>query len=154
MADFKASPEDIARFLQYISQLESSGGKNTNHPTMHTGIHAGDTAEGQYGLMPNTKDELMKRYPAELTDDSSNDAYANKLAERVLNRSKGDETTAAGLWNQGHNAPEEAFPDIRDSAYAQKYEQMRRQVPEALDANPYYNNEDVFPTLQKILRGK
>ena len=72
----------------------------------------------------------------------------------MLNRTNNDETTAAGLWNMGHNLPESRFPEARDSDYAQKYEQLRRQVPEALDANPYYDKElteDKFDKLKKVL---
>lgn len=132
-----ANKEDIARFLHYISQLESSGGKNTDHPVMKSGIHAGDQAIGEYGLMPKTKEELGKRYPAALSEESPDEAYARKLAEKVLDRSKGDETLAAGLWNQGHNSKVEKFPEVRDSDYAQKYDSMRSQIPYALDPNPY-----------------
>lgn len=149
-----ASKEDVARFLYYISQLESSGGQNTDHPVMESGIHKGDSAQGKYGVMPKTMDELKKRYPKSFTSSSGPDDYAQKLAERVLQRSDMDETLAAGMWNQGHNTQPENFDKIRDSNYAKKYEEMRKQIPEALDPNPYIEQQKDFLKLKEVLKGK
>src|SRR5260221_13177133 len=52
---------NIKDFLQKIQQIESSGGKNLEHPTVEGGIQAGDQAIGRYGLMPNTIKELVNR---------------------------------------------------------------------------------------------
>lgn len=41
-------------FRDAISQVESSGGINTDHLRKSTGIHKGDKAFGDIGLMPNT----------------------------------------------------------------------------------------------------
>jgi hypothetical protein len=41
-------------YLNKIMQLESSGGKNTNHRTMESGMHEGSAAIGRWGLMPHT----------------------------------------------------------------------------------------------------
>lgn len=145
---------DIARFLHYIKEIESSGGQNTNHPVMQSGIHAGDQAQGDYGMMPNTMDELKKRYPA-LASQTDPNVLAEKMAEHVLNKSDKDETLAAGLWNQGHNTPEEKFDKVKNSKYAQKYESLRKEIPEALDENPYYDQDpDTFKLLKNVLRGK
>jgi len=48
-------------FLKDISMIESSGGSNLDHEPIKAGIHAGDTAVGELGLMPNTIRELAKR---------------------------------------------------------------------------------------------
>lgn len=62
------SPEELVgpiredeRFLKAISMIESSGGKDLDHSTMESGIHAGDTAVGELGLMPNTVREIAGR---------------------------------------------------------------------------------------------
>lgn len=89
------------RFLKMIKHIESTGGANTDHKTMEEGIHKGHSAQGPYGLMPNTKAELERRHPShEFIDDKD---YASKYADIVLKRAEGDETLAAGLWNAGHN---------------------------------------------------
>lgn len=58
------------RILNSIRQVESSGGKNTNHKMVTTGLNANSRAIGSYGLMPLTvKDvvsknkELSQKYP-------------------------------------------------------------------------------------------
>ena len=53
--------DNIKKFLQKTSQIESSGGKRLNHPEIQSGIHSGDSAVGQYGLMPDTIKELLNR---------------------------------------------------------------------------------------------
>lgn len=154
-----SNKEDIARFLHYIKQLETSGGKNLEHPTIHSGIHAGDTAEGEYGMMPNTMDEMRSRYPSSFNEQSAPEDYAKKLADQVLTKSGNDETLAAGLWNQGHNASPERFDEIRNSDYAQKYDKMRQQIPYSLDPNPYQEElkteeeeKNKFPQLGKFFK--
>lgn len=47
------------KFLNIIRAIESSGGLDTNHPKLRSGLHAGDSATGQYALMPNTVDYLL-----------------------------------------------------------------------------------------------
>jgi hypothetical protein len=166
MGNFKPKPEDINRFLHYISQNETSGGKNLDHPIVRSGAQAGDAAEGMYGIMPNTKEEFVKRYPGDLNENSSNNDFARKIAEHVLERAGGDETLAAGLWNQGHNAKEDAFPRIKNTQYAKKYAEARKAIPEALDTNPYMSMQQdesmedkinkastvSFPSLINLLR--
>lgn len=160
-----ASKEDIERFLHYISQIESSGNKNLEHPVISTGLHKGDQAEGQYGMMPKTMDELENRYPSSFDENSTPDDYAKKLAEKVLTRANGDETLAAGLWNQGHNTrlthqvPLKDPADVRNSEYADKYDAMRNEIPYALDANPYQQKyaddqeeQNKFPQLGQIFK--
>lgn len=151
-----ANNDNVARFLHYISQLETSGGTNLDHKPVEHGLQAGDVAEGQYGVMPNTMDELNRRYPSSFNEESSPDDYANVLANKVLNRSGGDETLAAGLWNQGHNTKPEDFDKVRNSDYAQKYDQMRQEIPYSLDANPYQkeyaDKQQDFLNLKQLLK--
>jgi hypothetical protein len=100
-------PSQRDNFLKAISQIESSGGQNTNHPVSNAPIQMGQHAIGQYGLMPNTVDEMMKRSgtrgPASIMPGSpAEDQMANQLADRVLNRFQ-DPNMAAYAWHSGHN---------------------------------------------------
>jgi len=160
-----ASKEDIERFLHYISQLETSGGKNLNHETVKEGPLKGETAEGKHGHMPSTQRDMIKRYPANLDENSTPEEIDRQLAEHVLNRAKGDETLASGLWRHGHNrrmvhqAPLQDPRDIRNSLYAQEYDKVRSEIPYALDPNPYqekYAEEQEekkkFPQLDKLFK--
>jgi hypothetical protein len=134
---FVAKNPNVERFLHYISQLETSSGKNLNHKPVTRGVNAGDTAEGVYGIMPNTMDELDNRYPTAFNENSTPEDYAAKLAEHVLKKANNDETLAAGLWNYGHNAKPSEFDQVRNTDYAKKYDAMRKEIPQALDPNPY-----------------
>lgn len=49
-------------FLRAISEIESSGGANTEHQVLDSGLHEGDKAIGSYGLMPNTVNQIVKNY--------------------------------------------------------------------------------------------
>jgi len=115
---------NIDNFLKKISMIESSGGKNTNHKTMESGIHKGQAAAGRFGLMPNTIKEIINRERLAGTIDSELEtldlmehddmkAYvesdpelemrlAKTLAERVLSKTDNEEQ-AAYAWNMGHN---------------------------------------------------
>ena len=53
--------QKVQRFLKTIQMIESSGGKNFNHPEIESGIHEGHRAIGNYGLMPNTVQEIATR---------------------------------------------------------------------------------------------
>lgn len=140
---------DKNKFLNLIRQMESSGGKNTNHKQLKSGIHKGDSAIGEYGIMPNTAREFIKR--RELKDQIGPDEalmqqmnsqqlkdflgnqdrveqnLADDIADRVLSRSKGDEEKAAYMWNQGHNMRASQITDDKlDSAdYIQKFRALR-----------------------------
>jgi hypothetical protein len=132
--------QDLKTFLQKIAQIESAGGKNTKHRTMKSGIHAGSSAYGMYGLMPNTIRELAKRQEmndiASMSDEdikqqfSQNPELENKFAEylggRLLNKYDGDEARAAYAWNMGHNLPKERITDEKLSShpYVNKFNKL------------------------------
>ncbi len=140
----QANPQKIQRdnFLDAISQVESSGGQNTNHPMIQSGIQAGSQAIGNYGLLPNTIQELSNRAklggtltpemaaaarnPAMVGDDPVLEKqYANQLADRVLNKMQ-DPNMAAYAWNSGHNLTAEQVKDrdyINDP-YVQKFQKV------------------------------
>lgn len=138
------------RFLNLISQIESSGGKNTEHPVMEKGIHAGEQAIGQYGLMPNTVDELlnrakrsgtmtvemqkMGREPASMKAEIEGDpevegALAKQLAEKVLSKFP-NQDMAAYSWNKGHNmTPEQvAGHDFENDPYVVKFKKIKQSL--------------------------
>lgn len=138
----------IQQFLKNISKIESSGGKNLNHPEMQRGIHAGDRAIGQYGLMPNTIQEIINRQksdnsitpeidelqylrPEQLRNVVQNNPdvennLASYLANRVLNNQNGNEAAAAFAWNQGSNLPPDRITSdkLLGSDYVRKFTKM------------------------------
>ncbi len=140
--DGRMSQDD---FLKYISQIESSGGKNTKHPEVTSGVNAGDRAVGQYGLMPNTIRDTVKRglasgelprnmaglssHGADLSniDPASESAVANALAHRVLNKYQ-DPNMAAYAWNQGTSLSPDQIKqrDFMNSNYVQKFNKVRK----------------------------
>lgn len=140
---------NIDKFLQKISQIESSGGKDTDHPTLKYGIHAGDQAIGRYALMPNTVRELVNRRKLQGTSTDQlqqvsemsspemkdyieqnpdvEDDLAKQLANKVIQRQHGDEDRAAYSWKQGHNLTPDDIPDesLEESPYVQKYRKLK-----------------------------
>lgn len=113
--------KQLKDFLQKISMLESSGGQNTNHRTIASGPQAGDTAIGNYGLMPNSMEELSHIYPSDITNGMSKDELADKarqdpafaetmagsMADYLKNKRGFSDEQAAAAWEAGHHsAPE------------------------------------------------
>lgn len=128
------------QFLDAISQIESSGGKNLRHPTMDSGLHQGQHALGQYGLMPNTVKDTAKRMGAAspiLPDTDIEQAMnpqverqiASELAKRVLTKYP-NEDMAAYSWNQGTSlSPKEIEArDYENSPYVQKFKKIRNMI--------------------------
>jgi len=122
-----------AHFLDAIKQIESSGGKNTEHPIIQGGIHAGQQAIGSYGLMPNTVQELANRAhtraPASIDAPDIQQKYADQLADHVLNRFQ-DPSMAAYAWNQGHNlTPEQVKArNYEQHPYVQRFQKIYRSL--------------------------
>jgi hypothetical protein len=145
------SDEEVDRMLDTISQIESSGGKNFNHPEMKSGIHAGTSAIGSYGLMPNTIQEIANRermagnLPPEMeevsklppdqmkqtleTNPDLEKAFARSLASKVLKKQPNEEM-AAYSWFQGHNkSPEQIKQEnYQDHDYVKKYQEFRKKL--------------------------
>lgn len=138
-------------------QVESSGGKDTDHPVVTApNLQQGTRAIGRYGLMPNTVKELVNRRRLrgtvspdmmDLTDlppeeikarleasPELEEQFANDLANHVIQRQGGDEDKAAYSWIQGHNlSPDEIKPEtLEQSPYVQKF----RRVNETLNPKP------------------
>lgn len=124
--------------LDKIAQLESSGGIDTNHKLVTSGTQAGERAIGNYGLMPNTLEEIKNRYPSDLTEDMSKEElaqkakddpeFAHQMAATLVSHLKDkrgltDEETAAA-WEQGHNKP---VKDINlNTARARKFKVLNK----------------------------
>jgi hypothetical protein len=147
------NPERVERdrFLDIIAQIESSGGKNFNHPEMQSGIHKGSSAIGRYGLMPNTVKEVVKR--AELSgaatdpmrqiasqdpqtmksllesDPQLEQQMAHQLAKRVLEKFE-DPEMAAFSWNQGTNlTPQQiAERNYQENDYVKKFRKLQQML--------------------------
>lgn len=137
------------QFLDKISQLESSGGVDTDHPMITQGMHTGDKAIGQYGLMPNTIQELANRRSLQgdptleplksMSDEEMRSAVqaepeleqmlARQLARHVLNKQK-DEDKAAYSWQMGHNkSPKDITPeDMSSSEYVTKFKRLKTKM--------------------------
>ncbi len=144
--DNKIDPND---FLKIISQIESSGGKNFAHPQIQNGIQAGTSAAGQYGLMPNTIQELINRQrlsgqinpvmrgiASESPDQMKShveshpdieNQLASQLANKVLNKSN-DPAMAAYMWHSGHNLQPEQVQqrDYMNDPYVQKFINLQK----------------------------
>ena len=124
------NPQRVQRdnFLNAISQIESSGGKNINHPISNAPLQAGQQAVGQYGLMPNTIQEMARRTrgPASITPGSPEEQQiANSLAGHVLNKYQ-DPNMAAYAWHSGHNLTPDQIQqrDYMNDPYVQKFQKI------------------------------
>lgn len=139
----------LEEFLRKISQIESSGGKNKKHRRMTAGIHKGDAAMGEFGIMPKTSDEFIERRKRRneygpddalmqqmsqeerqqfLADNPRVETnLARDIAEHVLRRSGGDEEKAAYMWNMGHNKKASSIDDaaLAESPYVKKFKRLK-----------------------------
>ena len=141
--------QNIDNFLDTISMNESSGGIDTDHEQMKHGIHAGDSAIGKYGLMPNTIKEMAVRmgsdHPmaqyAKMDSKSISESIkknpdheqqiAKFMANHLHDRFGGDESKMAYAWNQGHNLTDKHFStshkNYLNHDYVQKYQKHKSQ---------------------------
>jgi len=145
--------DQLRDMLRRIAMIESSGGKNTNHPTINSGLQSGQQAVGLYGLLPNTTREVVQSMrnrgapvPQELqnikqlSDDDIRDSMQNNtklqnyvagdLMSRLLNRTGGDADKAAYMWNNGTNIdPENIAPEDLDSnQYVSKFRNLKSKL--------------------------
>lgn len=108
--------KQVAKFLEKMSMIESSGGKNLNHNRMPAGIHKDTAAIGEYGLMPQTAMEISNRAGGipelEGMDKHQVEEYlklnpevAERLAQTMASRllQKNDSESANYMWEMGHN---------------------------------------------------
>lgn len=132
--------------------MESGGGKNLSHEPITSGIHAGDTAYGAYGMLPNTAKEMAKRRMLRGEGDRQdeqmqtldnkfvNDAfvahpelenrYVDELAKKAMDTSKDDVVDAAYRWRWGHNLPNEKVEAVK-AANPEYFERIKKLMPMA-----------------------
>jgi hypothetical protein len=142
--------KNIDNFLKAISLNESSGGKNTKHKKMKQGIHAGDSAVGQYGLMPNTIKEMAirmgsdspmaqyakmdnKKIAQSIKENPDHEnQIANFMANHLHDKFNGDENKMAYSWFQGHNLTDNHFntshKDYQNHNYVKKYQKNKAEL--------------------------
>lgn len=143
-----ASEDDIQRFLDVISHMESSGGKNVNHSPAIYGVSKGDTAEGQHGLMPKTKKELQKRFT-----NAKEEEIPNELARMLLNKTGGDEEAASVGWRFGHNMSRDRLKERKSEDYPSSFKRNMDEVIEGQKKIPEALSKYDFSKL-KVLLGK
>lgn len=149
-------PANIEDFLSKIAQLESSGGKNTEHKKSTYGVQKGDTAIGTYGLMPKTIDEIANRtqdpelLKLKAMSEDEKRAYmaqnpevekqaAHALATFVLDKQGGDEQKAAYSWLYGHNMSPEKIEkrNYQKEPYVEKFNKLQKQMyPMSIEGTP------------------
>lgn len=131
------------QLLQLLSQIESGGGKNFNHPVITHGPDQGTQAAGRYGLTNSTIDDTVKNNPSlrnmlSQMDPASKKQYieshpdveqniAGSLADRLLKRYGGDENKVAYAWNHGsYLNPNRITPDIiAQDDYTNKFQKLK-----------------------------
>lgn len=168
---------DIKAFMKLIKAMESSGGKDTRHVAMDKGIHEGDAAIGNYGIMPNTAKEIAKRRKIEGVSTPSDDVisnidnsqvsqllsenpalakqYAEFMAKKVLDKTKGDPVAGMTAWHYGHNlSPKQLEEKMKDNpAYVDKVNQridenaLQSKMPGLMDLMKIYPPD--FPRSKK-----
>lgn len=153
-------------FLKAIGQIESSGGKNTNHPTLKTGMHAGSSAIGKYALMPLTVDELVKndpdlKYLAAMDEGSKRhtlennqqlqDYLANAYYDKAAKNSNNDQEIAY-KWLHGYNSHPTEEKLLNDQ-YTNKFKNLTSKLSNnnIQAANIMPNNENNLKKDAKIL---
>ena len=163
--EFGKQPED--QFLWNIMQIESSGGKNTNHEEVKTGPMKGLRAIGRWGFMPPTVKNTLDRMKmnGKLTGDlrplytmnreqlgehfehnpTSELKLARFLARHVLKNNHGDQKRAAYSWLHGSNLTKDNIPEeeLNGSDYVKQFKMWHH-------LNPYKGKElHVKKSLQK-----
>lgn len=137
--------EEYKSILPSIKQLESTGGKFTNHRMMQSGIQKGTKGIGDTGLMPNTikefsqSDEDLKPL-IDLDQDEleeklkSNPELAEKLnkmmEDKLIRNMQGDKDRMAYGWQYGHNLKyNDVTPEMLDkSPRIQKFRKLQESI--------------------------
>lgn len=149
---FKMQNEKYAKIdpdLESIKMIESSGGKNLIHKPVTTGLNAGTSAYGKYGLMPLQMIETAKLDPHiravhpeflkfhYLHDQDKikeyvsshpgmEDQLANSHWKRLNRKFEGDKSKMAYAWINGVTGTIKASPDeIKNSDYVKKFNQYQ-----------------------------
>lgn len=132
--------------LDLMSWMESSKRQNMQHPTVVKGPLKGQTAFGEYGLMPGTVQELIKAKPETERDEADKAMleaptnaineylreypekereYASRFADKIKTKlGVENPEDVATSWLYGHNLslPKEQAKYDADEDYANKIE--------------------------------
>lgn len=110
--------ERVKKFLEKMSQIESSGGQDLDHPviTDPKSIHSGTKAIGEYGLMPLTAKEMDSRFGTNELKGmdkfeaqkylEQNPELVERLAKSMASRlvaKEGEGEDSNYMWQHGHN---------------------------------------------------
>lgn len=137
--------QTASRFKKTLRMVETSGGKNLAHSPVKKGVNKGDTAGGEWGILPNSlkmyinqaknrnmpvdprleelallpNDQITKR----LNEDREIDNIAANLGQSIiLDQADYDEGKAAYSWNHGNIRDFNNMPEgYMDNSYTQKY---------------------------------
>jgi hypothetical protein len=120
--DYKA--QQVQDFLKKMGILESSGGTNLNHPEVTSGLNAGTSAVGTYGLMPLTAQDLDRQYRVNELQGMNSDEVSDKLKEEPELQERLASTLANKLLTK--KTPEEA-------AYSWEHGQNSKPSPDQLE---------------------
>jgi len=87
--------------LQALAMIESSGGRNLDHPVVEHGLNRGTRAGGAFGMMPKTAKDIISRTPA-LRKKYGNWVYVpNDVLTTKLNEDRAmDREIATELWKR------------------------------------------------------
>lgn len=150
--DFGSKKED--HFLWNIMQVESSGGKNTNHKPVPSGKYKGEVAMGRWGLLKPTADEMIQRMDKAgvatpqikkllgmnrdnadryLKDNPQTEVDIARFMARLVGKRYGHPHKMAWAWNSGHNTSLDKITDtvLANSDYVSKYRQASKLNPMA-----------------------
>lgn len=90
----------LKKFLEKISQLESSGGRDLAHKEMGHSMHEGTSAVGEYGLMPLTAKDIARGSGLDEVANMETEAVQAKLAQDPELAKRLAETMASKLLNK------------------------------------------------------
>jgi len=144
--------QKIDNFLNTISMIESSGGKNTEHKLITSGSQKGTRAFGNYGLMPRTVHDLANRMKRDAPDNPYSNyskmthqqisqslkenpdhqhVFGKYMANHLYDKFNGDENKMAYSWIMGHNIDPSDFEqgkrhsNFKDFYYTKRYNKYK-----------------------------
>lgn len=114
MSKKQFSPEELEMIRKALSFLESSHNEDANHPVVEHGVNAGDSAMGQFGLMPITAKEFANRMLKEQGYKTPPEMMKNPTPQDVLKDQQ--YMNKRKLLDNIANTPDETLPDYMKSA--------------------------------------
>lgn len=128
--------DELDRFLYGVSGPETQYGKNLKHEEITSGPNIGQTAIGQYGILPETVKEFARRsgdkslmYLTDMTWDEITQEMQNPEIERKIARTGArhvltnnpDPASAAIAWRKGHNLSGNTISKLLKNDTKEKY---------------------------------